>query len=85
MTHCAVDGDGNRITTDILVEGYIRENAKKYNVLIPLDINTICFLFWLIKICDEWDKEFLAEGVDLDGEVIKYKGAPSTSSFVRVG
>ena len=74
MPQFAVDGKGNKIKTDILVTGYIREYGKEYSLLIPVDINTLCFQFWIIKICDEWDEEFSFKNIDIDGPIVKYKG-----------
>ena len=67
MSQFAVDGQGKRIKTDILVYGYIRDINKKFKLLIPDDINKICFEYWLITVCDEWDKHYLSsEHVEID-------------------
>ena len=50
--------------------GYIRIFNKECKLLIPVEIISICFDYWLIKVCDEWDKQFLAEGVEIDGQQI---------------
>ena len=71
MSLFAVDSQGNRIETDILVAGYIRNVASEYNLSIPEDINGICFLFWLIKVCDEWDRKSSAESIKIDGQFAK--------------
>ena len=67
----AVDGKGNRIDTDILVCGYIREKSKQYGLSIPSDINSICFLFWLIKVCDEWDSKYASKYIKIDGQTVR--------------
>ena len=74
MAAFAVDGDGNRIKTDILVTGWIREIGKEHALLIPSDINGICFAYWLAKICDEWDKKYIkpvdSGDIQIDGQVL---------------
>ena len=71
MPQFAADSTGHRIKTDILVCVYMRENGQKCRLLIPVDVNKICFQFWLINVCDEWDKKYLSEEVELDGQIIK--------------
>ena len=80
MSRLAVDAEGKRIKTDILVSSYIRENGKKCELLIPDDINKICFEFWLIKICDEWDKKYIYSGVTIDGDIAKYSNDSTIAS-----
>lgn len=46
------DARNNRITTDILVSGYIRATGIND---IPSEIIHLCFLFWFIDVCDVWD------------------------------
>ena len=70
MPAVAVDSQGNRIKTDILVSGYIKELTKEYELLIPSPIIDICFLFWFIKVCDEWDKEASADSIEIDGQMV---------------
>ena len=67
MPSFTVDSEGKRIKTDILVSGYIRECGTKCTLLIPLEINQICFEFWLIKVCDEWDKQFSSTDAEIKG------------------
>ena len=83
MATFAVDGEGKRIKTDILVSGGIRDIAKEYKLLIPHDINGICFDYWLIKECDHWDKSRLAVNAVIDGQIVKLSsiGARQASTF----
>ena len=53
MATFTVDAEGNRIQTDILVAGWIRECAKTNKLEIPNDITNTCFVFWFIKVCEE--------------------------------
>ena len=46
----ARDLNGKRITTNILVYGYITDIGKEYQLLISDDIKRICFTYWLTKI-----------------------------------
>ena len=71
MSTLAVDAEGNRIETDILVCGYIREKSEQYRLSIPGDINSICFLFWLIKVCDQWDSKYASKYIKIDGHVVE--------------
>ena len=71
MASFSVGADGKRIKTDILVAGYVRNIGKSCRLLIPDDINKICFKFWLITVCDEWDKKLSSNRVEIDGQIIK--------------
>ena len=62
------DNNGNRITTDILVSGYIREMM---NIDIPSEIIHICFVFWLIDVCDTWNKCISHPDVIIDAQYAK--------------
>ena len=56
MSHLPVDCNGNRVKTDVLTDGYIRgEIENKLKLSIPSEIKHLCFVFWFINICDEWD------------------------------
>ena len=56
MSTLQVDHNGNRIRTDILICGYLREEIEdKLKILIPSEIQKLCFVYWFIDICDEWD------------------------------
>ena len=63
------DKNGDRIKTDILVVGYIRNISKECKLLIPVEITSICFDYWLIKFCDVWNKQFLAENAVINGQL----------------
>lgn len=63
----AVDVNGKRIKTDVLVFGWIRLLCKTYRLLMPNDITTICFDYWLIKVCDEWDRDFCVPDIAIEG------------------
>lgn len=66
------DSNGGRIQTDILVCGYIDNAMKEYNIEIPDEIIGLCFLFWLIKICDDWDQSLCdMDYFDIDGPCAK--------------
>ena len=53
-----VNANGKRIKTDILVVGWVREFSISNKLIIPKDITNTCFVFWLLKVCDEWDKYY---------------------------
>ena len=56
------DCNGKRIKTDILTAGYLREEIEnKYKISIPSEIKRLCFDYWFINICDEWDKTLYDE------------------------
>ena len=40
------ESNGKRITTDILVCGYIADVSKQYQLLIPDEIKRTCFVYW---------------------------------------
>ena len=83
MTTFAVDSKGKRIKTDILVSGWIRNIAKQNKLLIPQDINGICFEYWLLKECDHWDKSRLAINTEIDEQIVKLRciGDKQASTF----
>ena len=73
MSTFSVDSKGERISTDILVAGYIREVTTNYKLFIPHDISGICFEYWLIQVSDEWDKEFIADHIQINGQIAKWE------------
>ena len=83
MATFAVDSEGKRIKTDILVSGYVRNMGKNYELLIPEPIKDMCFLFWLIKVCDEWDKESSSKGIKIDGQIVVKTGSTTQSIYGR--
>ena len=69
------DTNNNAIKTDILVSGYIRQ---LFNIaMIPSEILHLCFLFWFIDICDQWDKSLIDEYAEIDGSRFKMKENPN--------
>lgn len=71
MATFSTDRDGQRIVTDILVAGYIRNISKQYNLAIPHDINGICFEFWIIRVSDEWDQSLIGKHIKIDGQLVQ--------------
>ena len=55
--------EGKKIECDILVYGYIHEiiTEKKINQIIPNDIKSLCFQYWLFTACDTWNVKCLDE------------------------
>ena len=71
MTTFTVDSNGDRIKTDILACGYVRQEIENvYKIMIPSEIKQLCFVYWFINICDEWDKT-LMDGIDCDKQIVK--------------
>ena len=76
-----VDSSGNRIKTDILSTGYIRQEIEKNGkLLIPAEIKQICFDYWFIHVCDEWDKQYSNDKYEINGSCIKLKGEEGRKS-----
>ena len=74
MASACVYYKGKRIKTDILVSGWIRNIKRRNKVSMPRDIIELCFKFWFIDICDEWDKKYIDESdVTLQGQCITMK------------
>ena len=72
MESFTVDSHGKRIKTDILVCGYVRDMMNEYKLEIPDEIIGLCFLFWFIKVCDQWDESLCdTELTDIDGSCCK--------------
>ena len=69
MSSLCYDHAGNRVTTDILVSGYIREFVDKFRTGIPNEIIKLCFSFWLIDVCDEWDKSLCHKFAEINESV----------------
>ena len=66
MATLQVDADGNRIETDILISGYLRQDIEnQLEMMIPPEIKGLCFQYWFIKVCDECkdDAEFAGQTV----------------------
>lgn len=51
-----VDSEGNIITTDILISGYVHNVNKKLDLSIPDDIVGIVFMFWFIDYCNVYSE-----------------------------
>ena len=81
MSTFTVDADGKRINTDILISGYIRNISNRFKLLIPIDIIQICFQYWLITICDEWDKKLSSDKVAGDGQIVT---AGTSASYASI-
>ena len=60
--------NGSRITTDILVAGYIRDIAKEYKLLIPNAINGVCFAYFY-----QWNKKFPMDHVETNGQEVQLR------------
>ena len=76
MATVACDKDGNRIMTDILTLGYLRQEIETtHKILIPSEIKQLCFDYWFINICDQWDvessKKKNEEFIEFDGQIAK--------------
>ena len=72
MTALQVDSNGNRIKTDILTAGYVRQEVEnKHKVVIPKEIKGLCFEFWFIDYCDEWDANYNEDNVEFKGQIAK--------------
>ena len=84
MSTVTVDKDGNRIMTDVLTSGYLREEIeKKHKILIPYEIKQLCFDFWFIDVCDEWDIKLSKQSsIQFDGkQIVKCINKVSRSIF----
>ena len=68
MASFHVDSNGERIKTDILVSGYIKNAMKQHRLEIPDEIIGLCFLFWLIKVCDQWDAASSHDEINIKGQ-----------------
>ena len=67
----AVDSHRKRIKTDVLVSGYIRNTARDHGLLIPDGINTICFEYWIVRVCDVWDQEFSSKLIKIKEDKVR--------------
>ena len=81
MTTLQVDYNGDRIKTDILASGYIRQEIEeKMKLLIPSEIKRVCFDYWFIAVCDEWSEKFSNDRYEINGSCIKLV---TESSFIN--
>ena len=77
------DSNGKRIKTDILVFGYIRNVMNEYRIEIPDEIIRVCFLFWFMNVCDEWDKSLChSQYVDIDESCAKLNDGYKSRGFL---
>ena len=81
MAQVSVDKNGDRIKTDILVVGCISNLNKQFKLLIPVEISSICFDYWLVKFCDEWDEKYSDENVENDGQIATVKNFGTISVY----
>ena len=73
MANITVDKDGNRIKTDILTSGYLRQEIERvYKVVIPSEIKQLCFGFWFLNVCDEWAAKICKhDRIKFDGQIVR--------------
>ena len=83
MSTVTVDKDGNRIMTDVLSTGYLREEIeKKHKILIPSEIKQLCFHFWFLNVCDQWDIKLSKHpSIEFDGKQIA-KSIKNVTRFI---
>ena len=63
---CQFNEDNNRIETDILTTGYIRQIVEMIHKLsIPMDIKDLCFNFWYLAKCPK-DLKLVEQFYDMD-------------------
>ena len=73
---------GERIKTNILVSAWISNLKRANKMLIPRDIIDLCFTFWFIDVCDEWDKKYIDDAdVTLQGQCITMKNTWDIPQF----
>ena len=67
------DDTGNRIITDILTDGYLRQVIEEgLKISVPSEIKQLCFDFWFLKFCDIWDDQLCKhKTVTIQGETVK--------------
>lgn len=73
MSTLVFDQNGKHIMTNILTTGYLRQEIEAfYKISIPLEIKRVCFDFWFINICDQWDIDTCKyEGIECHGSIIE--------------
>ena len=74
MSAVQVNQKGDRIVTDILICGYVTQEIEdKYKLSIPSEIKRVCFHFWFINVCDQWDIESCKKhaSVTFAGQIVK--------------
>lgn len=63
----SVNAKGDKIMTDILVSGYIRQKIMDlYELNVPIELIKLCFLFWYSKTCDTWDESLCHQLVEIN-------------------
>ena len=73
------DESGNRIDSDILVSGYIRQQIEvKQNKEIPIELKHLCYQYWLFTACDSWCNKY-HELIQIEGDIITIH--PKTSGL----
>lgn len=80
----AVDSRNNKIETDILITGYVRDLSNEYKTLfIPYEIKQLCFKYWFITVCDEWNTECLPADIEIHAQTAKSLLTPSEFKFQK--
>lgn len=59
MSSCIVETNGKRVTTDILIAGFVHGIAMKYDMAVPDEMIRVIFMLWLITLCDERTNHYL--------------------------
>ena len=70
MSSYSVDSNGDRIKTDILVSGYVKEFVAQHEIQVPDEIIGVLFMFWFIDVCDQWDMSLCHESVVIGGPCV---------------
>ena len=72
-TFFTVDKEGNRIKTNVLTSGYLRQEMENiHKILILSDLKKLCFQYWFMNICDQWDVELCKhKDIAMDEEIVK--------------
>lgn len=81
MSTFIVDANCQRVTTDVLIAGFTHEASKVYKIAIANEIIGVIFMFWYIEVCDEWDRSFCADSINIVGSCAKSVEGGHSSAF----
>ena len=60
-----------------------QEVERVYTILIPSEIKQLCFDFWFLNVCDEWDIESCKhDNIKFDGQIVSNTNTESDTQNV---
>ena len=81
-----MNAEGKKIESNILSAGYIRNIEDESELSLPIEIKALCFKFWFIKECDEWDETITNDKYEINEQSLKLaRGTSNNVDYYAFG